>query len=1125
MMQLGKPPSGAAAEKLSFVNQVPKCFNTLKAPGAGLRERILDITENLYTNARWLARRVPHENAELLSVGQDILATLNKDASPGFPWIWMGVTINADILKSEQLAAQVCQAFALLMQKIVLSEELPLPMVRLFIKMEAHKHAKLRDGRYRLIWAYPVEYQMVHRFFLQSSITAEIENCESIPSKPGTSFVYGGTRRLYSWINDDSKTMLEADKSSWDMTVPESLQLMERDARWRLCLNPDQVGLEDFKFGFDQCYRTLTQSNVIFSDGTILEQLVPGIVRSGGFITISGNSRMQVLLKVWFCIDSTNVYCDASHRLMAMGDDTIERMNGLDAKEYVDWMNRKGFSMKHANVGSLVGLSFCSHVFRRVEGNIVCVPTNWPKHQFNLSIKQSSKVPFYDMQLYSLLFEYAFDDDVFHEIRGELLRVAPKLAVSQKRAQNFLTGYEADLPVLSGEQRMAVLKNDTFLNLRNLYGFRFQGPVRCAVEKQSRSKPLLNFLLLLFMALFLLPYLRNLYGPLQGPDRSVVPEQSMFEYRPDPRSKPPGFFQVLRPFAPLIDGKSTFSKTIGFLGHTPGMPKRTKISGSLRLSDNPGKKLKAKKAAALTRSAQQVKQITQKIKHNLHSSSMLAGMGLAATAPNLRKPKGRLASVRASQFGMDYARFQGRDLVTKLLLSAALTSSFGKDIAGTLLYSASIRPQQLIPNSRLARLIGLFQKFRLRKFRFVFESGLPAGSNAGSMLFVHEPDPNEALPAQFAAPSAGTLSNYDSHSATSVVPMAQIPLGLSQAPGRSVRTDLNLGLFGGWFLVDPQNKATAVENTAGQFAIFVQDVHSILGSSGSLPTSQYEIGSLFLEYDIEVSVASDSADMAGGYTSMLANTSTTGVPYQAPGNEASQTFSPTGFAPIGVAATSLTNWFGSSAANYGLKLGVQYDGTNEWFQFPGPGVYFVEIQVLNFVAADFGSTHSGFGGWVHHSTTGSTGSVLHSHTAAANSSSSLIGSGPVAVAVIDVEDPLLDFFSPGNWILGTGGSATNTSTTSAEMRAILLPPEATQFLRRKDREEKKEKELFDRVIAALSKHESKEEKKEMKGTFPGALPEGEVFRISEASERWMLRQSEARVRPAAAPTRALSLKG
>lgn len=481
MSGLGKPPSGAAAEKISFFQQVPACFNTKEPFSVNNRQQILDIAERLYSKARYFARVIPRDRAGQLALAKEMVRKLNSKASPGAHWVWMGVSVNRQFLDNPKLEEQLIEAFLILLNKCIKGEDLPLPIVRLFIKDEPHKLKKLTDGIYRLIWALPAEYQMLHRVYLGESLDSEIEHHEYIPSKVGMSFVRGGAHRTYINLDDGTDRIADSDKSSWDMTVPVSLINLERDLRWRRCMNAEETANVDygnFKFGFDQCYRTLSQSFVAFSDGTLLFQEEPGMVRSGGLITISGNSAMQVLLKICYCVERFGDFDEVRHKIMAVGDDVIERLHGIDVSDYQGWLTDKGYKVKHIKVGKMSEMEFCSHSFTSFHGTVVVKPTNWLKHRFMLFFKERNQHQFFGMQCFSLAAEYAFNDEVFPQLHEQLRKLEPRLAYSRQRFMNFITGYESKDSVieLKAADRVLLCREPQFESARKRLGLSFQGP-------------------------------------------------------------------------------------------------------------------------------------------------------------------------------------------------------------------------------------------------------------------------------------------------------------------------------------------------------------------------------------------------------------------------------------------------------------------------------------------------------------------------------------------------------------------------------------------------------------------------------------------------------------------------
>lgn len=147
----------------------------------------------------------------------------------------------------------------------------------------------------------------------------------------------------------------------------------------------------------------------------------------------------------------------------------------------------------------------------------------------------------------------------------------------------------------------------------------------------------------------------------------------------------------------------------------------------------------------------------------------------------------------------------------------------------------------------------------------------------------------------------------------------------------------------------------------------------------------------------------------------------------------------------------------------GVPFSWQWDGTKAYLGFTESGVYMIYIQhILVGNVNDFGTTGSGWTGVAHHAITGSQGSVLDWHFTMSNSTTANVVSsnGPAVSAVIDCEDPELDF-TEFSWNLGTGGSATATSANNVEIRVVALPPGAVALIRKELRLRKGEEKTVD----------------------------------------------------------------
>ncbi|AUD57821.1 RNA-dependent RNA polymerase, partial [Arracacha latent virus E] len=243
--------------------------------------------------------------------------------------------------------------------------------VRIFVKGEPHKLAKLAEGRYRLIASVSLVDQLVARMLFQEQNKAELLSYKSIPSQPGLGLstddqVIEFTSRLARiagapsaevFVKDYSRWCYPTDCSGFDWSVP--MWLMEDDLKVRNLLT-DRLSPEmaELRQVWLSC---ITNSVFCLSDGTLLSQECPGIQKSGSYNTSSSNSRMRVLMSLHAGADWA----------LAMGDDCIEAPNSrLDA--YAEM----GFKCEVSDK-----FDFCSHIFQTPE---IALPVNVGKMLFGL---------------------------------------------------------------------------------------------------------------------------------------------------------------------------------------------------------------------------------------------------------------------------------------------------------------------------------------------------------------------------------------------------------------------------------------------------------------------------------------------------------------------------------------------------------------------------------------------------------------------------------------------------------------------------------------------------------------------------------------------------------------------
>lgn len=300
---------------------------------------------------------------------------MQPKSSPGVPWVKLAQT-NQALFSSDISRGLVYSALVTRIRKVLsystseLNGMTPMQLVQLglrdpikvFIKKEPHKVAKLRDGKLRIISNVSIVDQLLERILCGKQNKLEIALWKSCPSKPGMGLHDEGMQELYSCVTSAQQVSAKAetDVSGWDWSVPHWLIQFDFESRSALYHAP-KGGLLDRLLMF----QSHAISNKVFalSDGTLLQQLVPGVQASGSYNTSSSNSRMRVGL-AWLI---------GAEWVIAMGDDDVEdEVEGARAK-YLEL----GFTVKDYKVLRDIGhFDFCSTTF---SGSWRGVPSQWPR--------------------------------------------------------------------------------------------------------------------------------------------------------------------------------------------------------------------------------------------------------------------------------------------------------------------------------------------------------------------------------------------------------------------------------------------------------------------------------------------------------------------------------------------------------------------------------------------------------------------------------------------------------------------------------------------------------------------------------------------------------------------------
>lgn len=285
------------------------------------------------------------------------------DSSPGFPYLKLGKK-NADLFSDESLKGSVLSAVAQRVRRILQASQdgvdfdslTPLEFlernladpIKVFIKNEPHKLAKIRDQKYRLISNVSIVDQLIERALCSRQNYAEIANWKTCPSKPGMGLHDEGLQELYAEVvsRQRVRSVAETDISGWDWSVQDWTLRLDGTLRSRLYHAAPGCALDVLLRFRSSC---VARKVFVLSDGTMYQQLKPGVQASGSYNTSSTNSRMRVALG----------YLVGAEWVIAMGDDDVEDEVPGAAEAY----RELGYRVKDYVVPSEGCFDFCSTTF------------------------------------------------------------------------------------------------------------------------------------------------------------------------------------------------------------------------------------------------------------------------------------------------------------------------------------------------------------------------------------------------------------------------------------------------------------------------------------------------------------------------------------------------------------------------------------------------------------------------------------------------------------------------------------------------------------------------------------------------------------------------------------------
>lgn len=240
--------------------------------------------------------------------------------------------------------------------------------IKLFVKPEPHKLAKIDEGRLRLISGVSMIDAIIDKMLFGCIFDQALRAVGRTPALVGWTPLNGGHRLI---LDQFPAGVVSVDKSAWDWSVP----------AWLVDIWEDFI-LEMFS-GYPDWYIKLVRvrflmlfERAVFKCGTERrEQGVKGVMKSGCFLTLLLNSLGQIAVHVLACY---RLGLNPKESMpYAYGDDTVQNAC-FDVESYAEELRKLGFKTKVQPVAKHIEFVGFLMDSERV------VPAYWLKHLFRI---------------------------------------------------------------------------------------------------------------------------------------------------------------------------------------------------------------------------------------------------------------------------------------------------------------------------------------------------------------------------------------------------------------------------------------------------------------------------------------------------------------------------------------------------------------------------------------------------------------------------------------------------------------------------------------------------------------------------------------------------------------------
>lgn len=377
------PPNGAKAERATFNYQARRFVAANNLDFSKAREALQSHLPHSSVPTGFEEMYVPGISKikeQDIRVRAVIERNVKRSSTPGFPWVTFG-SLNRDVLDNhfELVIKVTIERLNLLLNfdtesatNLAPSDLVKLGLVdpvSLFIKDEPHTLQKLMEQRYRLIFGVSLTEFIIQCLLYGEQNQAEIKVAHNIPPKSGMGLTDHGISDI--WLYYDTKvsvyggrgTVVHNDCSGYDWTMQEYGFISDHLRRQALNGAHDNSFWTRISKAHMFC---MARKVFLFSDGTMIEQTIPGVLPSGMYNTSSTNSNIRATEHFHIAIKQGKEPACAT-----MGDDCFERELENITYEY-SLLGRNVKPGKPYNPEEPEQFSFCSHTF--IDG--IAIPEN-----------------------------------------------------------------------------------------------------------------------------------------------------------------------------------------------------------------------------------------------------------------------------------------------------------------------------------------------------------------------------------------------------------------------------------------------------------------------------------------------------------------------------------------------------------------------------------------------------------------------------------------------------------------------------------------------------------------------------------------------------------------------------